>query len=353
LPAKEQSAQYNSSDMIATKSWLTIAALAGFLLAAQSASSQVAAGSLNVHWNEGAKDCKTSPQAPLEVHAYNPQTYVLRENLCATFEAPFMYLLIGSTKAMLIDTGDVSDPKQMPLAETMMHLLPESATSRLPVLVVHSHRHTDHRAGDAQFANLPNVEVVGFDLDSVRRYYRFTDWPNSTAQIDLGDRIVDVVPAPGHNETELVFYDRDTGLLFSGDFLMPGRLLVDDADAYLASSRRVAAFVKDRPVSGVMGGHIELDANGETFPWESQYHPNEHALAMTKDDVLALPSAISLFNGFYTTSGKFVFLNSVHILIVLAVAAGLALIALVLAVVLYVRRKSARKGTNNMVPELR
>ena len=339
--------------MLATRSQLIILIPLVLVLAAVSAWPQVASGSLNAHWNEGAKDCRTGPQPPLEVHAYNPQTYILRENLCATFEAPFMYLLIGSTRAMLIDTGDVSDPKQMPLAETVMHLLPESTTSRLPLLVVHSHRHTDHRAGDAQFASLPNVEVVGFDLDSVRRYYRFTDWPNSTAQIDLGDRVVDVVPAPGHNETELVFYDRNTALLFTGDFLMPGRLLVDDADAYLASSRRVAAFVKDRPVSGVLGGHIELDANGETFPWESQYHPNEHPLAMTKDNVLALPSAISHFNGFYSTSGKFVFLNSVHILIVLAVAAGLALIALVLAVVLYVRRKRARKGTNNMVPELR
>ena len=321
-------------------------------MAASAGWSQNSAGSIDMHWNEGAKDCKASPQRPLEVHAYNPQTYVLRENLCATFEAPFMYLLIGSTKAMLIDTGDVSDPKQMPLAETVVRLLPESGTSTLPLLVVHSHRHSDHRAGDGQFANLPNVEVVGFDIDSVRRYYHFADWPNGVTQIDLGDRSVDVVPAPGHNATELVFYDRNTGLLFTGDFLMPGRLLVDDADAYMASANRAAAFVKDRPVSSVLGGHIELDASGEMFPWESQYHPNERALAMTKDDVLALPSALSHFNGFFTTSGKFVFLNSVHILIVLAVA-GLLFIAFVLAVVLYVRRKRACKRLNNMVPELR
>ena len=351
--AQGQTAGYNSPDMVARKLRPTVVLAAGLLLAASSAWSQVAPGSLNVHWNEGAKDCKASPQTPLEVHPYNPQTYILRESLCATFEAPFMHLLIGSSRAMLIDTGDVSDPKQMPLAETVMHLLPGNGTSRLPLLVVHSHRHGDHRAGDSQFASLPNAEVVGFDLDSVRRYYHLADWPNGVAQIDLGDRTVDVVPAPGHNATELVFYDRNTGLLFSGDFLMPGRLLVDDADAYLASANRVTAFVKDRPVRYVLGGHIELDANGETFPWESQYHPNEHALAMTKDDVLALPSALSHFNGFYSGGGKFIFLNSVHILIVVAVAAGLALIALVLAVVLYIRQKRARKRVKNMVPELR
>jgi hydroxyacylglutathione hydrolase len=173
----------------------------------------------------------------------------------------------------------------------------------------------------------------------VRRYYGLTDWPNGLAQISLGDRTIDVIPTPGHNAGHLAFYDRNTALFFSGDFLMPGRLLIDDADADLASAGRVAAFVKDRPITGVLGGHIELDANGKTFRWESQYHPNEHSLQMTKDDLLALPDAVSSFNGFYTGSGKFILVNPVRIIIVLAVVAGLLLIALVLALVRYIRRR--------------
>ncbi|MGA6949866.1 MAG: MBL fold metallo-hydrolase, partial [Candidatus Sulfotelmatobacter sp.] len=215
----------------------------GILLAASSARSQLAPGVIDIHWNEGAKGCKASPQPPLEVHAYNPQTFILRENLCATFEAPFMYLLIGSTRALLIDTGDVADANQMPLAKTVMDLLPGDGAAKLPLLVVHTHRHLDHRVGDGQFMHLPNVQVVGFDVDSVRSYYKFADWPNGTAQINLGDRTVDVIPTPGHSETEVSFYDRNTGLFFSGDFLMPGRLLIDDANADLASAERVAAFV--------------------------------------------------------------------------------------------------------------
>ncbi|MGC1536477.1 MAG: MBL fold metallo-hydrolase, partial [Candidatus Sulfotelmatobacter sp.] len=297
----------------------------GILLAASSARSQLAPGVIDIHWNEGAKGCKASPQPPLEVHAYNPQTFILRENLCATFEAPFMYLLIGSTRALLIDTGDVADANQMPLAKTVMDLLPGDGAAKLPLLVVHTHRHLDHRVGDGQFMHLPNVQVVGFDVDSVRSYYKFADWPNGTAQINLGDRTVDVIPTPGHSETEVSFYDRNTGLFFSGDFLMPGRLLIDDANADLASAERVAAFVRERPISYVLGGHIELDANGETFPWESQYHPNEHVLQMTKEDLLALPAAILSFNGFYSRSGKFIMINSIRMLIVWAVLAGVVL----------------------------
>jgi glyoxylase-like metal-dependent hydrolase (beta-lactamase superfamily II) len=315
----------------------------GLLMASSSAWPQVATGSMDLHWNQGAADCKASPQAPIQVHAYNPQTFVLRENLCATFEAPFMYLLIGSTRALLIDTGDVSDPKQMPLAHTVMDLLPGQGPSRLPLLVVHTHRHFDHREGDGQFAQLPNVQVVGWDNESVRQYYKFTNWPDGLAAIDLGERTVDVIPTPGHNATHVAFYDRNTGLFFSGDFLMPGRLLIDDTAADLASARRVAEFVKDRPVSYVLGGHVELDSAGETFDWESQFHPHEHSLQMTKDDLLALPAAVTSFNGFYTKSGKFVMMNSIRVLIAVALVAGAVLVALLLWMISYMRCRKARK----------
>ena len=317
-----------------------------FVLFTVSASSQPAGGSLGMHWNEGAADCKANPQPPLEVHAFDPETYILRENPCATFEAPFMYLLVGSSRALLIDTGDVGDPNQMPLAKTVMNLLPESGAAKLPLLVVHTHRHLDHRAGDGQFQGLANVRVVGYDLDSVKRYYHFTDWPNGVAHIDLGGRIVDVIPTPGHNETHVAFYDRNTALFFSGDFLMPGRLLIDDTKADIASARRVSAFVQARPVSHVLGGHIEFNAAGDPYTWGASYHPNEHALEMTKADLLALPGALGSFNGFYTRSGNFLMLNSMRVLVAEAILAAAVLIAVILAVVAYVRRRRRNKRAN-------
>ena len=305
---------------------------------------QLVPGSMDVHWNEGSADCAKNPQPPLQVHQYNARTFILRENLCTTFEAPFMYLLVGSTKALLIDTGDIADPSVVPLAETVMRLLPPDGAAKLSLLVVHTHRHLDHRAGDPQFARLSNAQVVGFDIDSVRSFYKFTDWPNGLAQVDLGDRTIDVIPTPGHNETEVSFYDRSTGLLFTGDFLMPARLLIDDTSADVASAERIAAFVKDRPISFVLGGHIEMNSAGDLFPWESQYHPNEHVLQMTKDDVLALPAAVHSFNGFYTVHGQFTMENSIRILIVFAVLILVVAVALVWALVRFIRRRRrARK----------
>ena len=301
--------------------------------------SQLMLGSMDVHWDECAANCSVSAQPPLQVHPYNPRTFILRENLCSTFEAPFMYLLIGSARAVLIDTGDVADPNWVPLAKTVMDLLPGPGSSKLPLLIVHTHRHLDHRAGDSQFAHLANVEIVGFDAGSVRHYYNFTDWPNGSAEINLGDTAVDVIATPGHNETEVSFYDPKTGLLFSGDFLLPGRLLVDNAKAYLASAERVVAFVQNRPITFVLGGHVEMNSAGQLFPWESQYHPQEHVLQMNKDDLLALPAALRSFNGFYTVNGKFTMMNSIHILTAIGVVLVAVVLAITLVLVRYLRRR--------------
>jgi len=129
------------------------------------------------------------------------------------------------------------------------------------------------------------------------------------AQVELGDRTVDVIPTPGHNPTHVAFYDRNTGLFFSGDFLLPGRLLVDDMNGYLASAKRVAEFVRIRPIFHVLGGHIEMNREENLFPWKSTYHPHERALALTKEDLLSLPQTLRSFNGFYTKHGKWVLSN--------------------------------------------
>jgi glyoxylase-like metal-dependent hydrolase (beta-lactamase superfamily II) len=283
---------------------------------------------MDVHWNEGSKDCSKNPQPPIQVHRYNADTFILRENLCATYEAPFIYLLIGKTKALLIDTGAVAEAKIMPLAQTVISLL-ENRGSTLPLMVVHTHGHLDHRSGDDQFRVLPDVEIVPTDLESVKSRLGIADWPNGIGQIDLGDRVIDVIPTPGHYRSHVAYYDRQTGLFFSGDFLLPGRLLIEDTSADVASALRVAEFVEQRPVTYVLGAHIELDESGKVF-LGTRYHPNERPLQLTRQDLLALPGIVSGFNGFYAKRGVYLLMNQNHILILLAVGAVISLVAIIL-----------------------
>ena len=290
-----------------------------FLLTATLAWSQSVPGSLDVHWNEGASDCGATPQEALQVHQYEPQTFILRQSPCADFEANFIYLLIGSDKALLIDTGAVADPKAMPLAKTILELLPDKDHKKLPLLVAHTHRHLDHRAGDPQFASLPSVQIVPIDLEGVRAFYGFNNWPNGTAHLDLGDRTVDVIPTPGHNKTHVAFYDGRTGILFSGDFLLPGRLLIDDAAAYHESALRVVDFLKTRLLTHILGGHIELNAAGRAYRFGSHYHPNEHRLELARADLTALPAALERFNGFHARHPNYILTNPIHNIVALAI----------------------------------
>jgi hydroxyacylglutathione hydrolase len=208
--------------------------------------------------------------------------------------------------------------------------------------VAHTHRHMDHRAGDPQFASLPSVQIVPIDFDGVRAFYGFTNWPDGIAHLDLGGRTVDVIPTPGHNPTHVAFYDNRTGILFSGDFLMPGRLLIDDAAAYRESALRVVDFLKTRPLSYILGGHIELNTAGHAYRFGSHYHPNEHRLELAKEDLAALPAAFEKFNGFYAPHPNYILTNPNRNLVALAIIAVAVLIFIVCAVRRLLRRLHQR-----------
>ncbi|WP_190285834.1 MBL fold metallo-hydrolase [Montanilutibacter psychrotolerans] len=304
--------------------------------------SQNARGSLDVRWNAGAADCAASPQAPLQVHAYEPNTIILRQSPCSEFEAGFLYLLIGSDRALLIDTGAVADPSRMPLAKTVADLLPNVGDAKLPLLVVHTHGHGDHDAGDSQFAAWPGVKIAPGESAPLRTFFGLSNWPDGIAHLDLGGRVVDVIPAPGHHPNHLAFYDGNTGLLFSGDFLLPGRLMVDDLAAYRASARRLVDFVRTRPVAHILGGHIELDVDGQLYAWGSTHHSNERPLAMQRADLLALPAALDGFNGFHSRHASFVLTHPIHNLVAMAVSVVVALLLMAWGLRVLLRRRRAR-----------
>jgi glyoxylase-like metal-dependent hydrolase (beta-lactamase superfamily II) len=313
------------------------------ILSATSVCAQLVPGSMDVRWDAGAPDCKANPQPPIQVHRYEPETFFLRQNLCVSFEGNFLYLLIGSQKALLIDSGAIRDPARMPVAKTVLDLLPARDDFKMPLLVVHTHGHTDHRDGDAQFASLANVQVAPYDLMGVQKFFGFPSWPNGLAHIDLGQRMVDVIPAPGHHPAHLVYYDHRTGLLFTGDFFLPGRLLIEDTADDKQSAARVIDFVNTHAVRYVLGAHIELDRDGNTYMRASQYHPQEHSLELTREDLLQLPAALNRFNGFYSRYGNLVLMNPVRVLAAEAITVLVALALIVWSSIRFARRVGKRK----------
>jgi hypothetical protein len=73
------------------------------------------AGNLEVSWHAGWPSAKHDPAPEIQVHAYNPHTVILRQNKSVSHEAPFMFLLFGSSQALLLDTGATANPSYFPL----------------------------------------------------------------------------------------------------------------------------------------------------------------------------------------------------------------------------------------------
>lgn len=238
-------------------------------------------------WIHGAADCAQAKDPPVEVFRHDEATYVLRQNKCVHYEAPFIYVLFGSHTVLVEDTGATGDPQAFPLYATVAALIAARGTP-LKVLVVHSHGHRDHTAGDAQFRGQPGVAVVEPTLEAVRRQFGLSEWPNGSGVLDLGGRELVVVPIPGHHEQSIALYDPRTRWLLTGDTLYPGRLYVEDWAAYRASIERLATFAKTHPVAAIMGTHIELSTSGEAFAPGSTYRPGEAPLPLAADDLAKL-----------------------------------------------------------------
>ncbi len=112
-------------------------------------------------WRTGGPNCVTVPD--WQVHEYNQDFYILRESGCINYEKPFLYLIFGEKRSSYFpeDTGagDVCKPRPSfwvfwtsgPNTRTSMH--------RFQLIVIHSHGHGDHTAGDKQFAGTPQCAI--------------------------------------------------------------------------------------------------------------------------------------------------------------------------------------------------
>jgi glyoxylase-like metal-dependent hydrolase (beta-lactamase superfamily II) len=172
------------------------------------------------------------------------------------------YLVLGTERALLIDTGmGVGD----------IRAVVEEVTA-LPVAVVNSHSHWDHIGGNWRFADLAihRAEAdrlpAGVPAERMRRAFadehlrgplpagvdrdalaippsRATTILAGGEAFELGGRRLEVLHTPGHSPGGIVLLDRAGGWLFSTDVAYPGPLYAHIADADLDDYRRSLRFL--------------------------------------------------------------------------------------------------------------
>jgi glyoxylase-like metal-dependent hydrolase (beta-lactamase superfamily II) len=247
-------------------------------------------GSLPARWITG-ENCVEVPD--WQIHAYNEDFYILRQSGCVSYEKPFLYLLFGKDKALLEDTGAPPSDAARVVSDVIAKWLKRKSQTSIALIVTHSHSHGDHVAGDAGFRGIANATVVPLTVDGTREFFGIEKWPDGIGHVDLGERVLDVIPIPGHNALSLAFYDRQTGVLLTGDSLYPGRLYVQDFPAFVRSTERLVEFTKGKIVAHILGTHIEqMAVPYKDYPIGTKYQPEEHELALSRGALLELEEAL-------------------------------------------------------------
>jgi hydroxyacylglutathione hydrolase len=254
------------------------------------------AADLDVQWIHGSRSAKRNTDPPIQVHACDEHTFVLRQNKAVNYEAPFLYLFLGNDRALLLDTGATKDPAAFPLRDTVDGILHDWLAGHprdsYELVVAHTHGHNDHVAGDSQFDGRPSTTLVPADQASACSFFGISDWPAGIVAFDLGGRVLELTGCPGHDDRSIAVYDPWTGFLITGDTVYPGRLFVRDMPAFTASLERLADFARARPVTDVLGCHIEMSRSpGRVYPLGATYQPDEAALPMTVTQLVAVRDA--------------------------------------------------------------
>ena len=177
-----------------------------------------------------------------EVYEIRPGVLAIYEP--GQFEEIISYLILGSERALLFDTGiGVGD----------MRRLVGELTDK-PVAVLNSHTHYDHVGGNHAFDTIYGTDLEytreheqgraheeiaeyvgpgwiwketpeGFSPDAyVSRPFTVTERVADGRILSLGDVDLEILLTPGHAPDSLCLLDRERGLLFTGDTLYPATL---------------------------------------------------------------------------------------------------------------------------------
>lgn len=157
--------------------------------------------------------------------------------------SPNFYLLQGADKAVIVDTGWGDTVETDLLAENLSRL----GSPKVEALVF-THGHPDHKGGKDSFEKTFQTKSVGGKGNRVK-----------PTAINLGKRVLKVVPTPGHTIDSLIVIDESTKAVFSGD-TVTGRDSVQiegEVEDYLTS----LTLMKVNEPAKILPGHGDVIEN--------------------------------------------------------------------------------------------
>jgi glyoxylase-like metal-dependent hydrolase (beta-lactamase superfamily II) len=190
------------------------------------------------------------------VYRVEPGVFAIVE--ARQFQEAISYLIVGSTNALLFDSGI----GLVPLRPVIEALTP------LPVMVLNSHTHFDHVGANHEFGDILGLDTpfsrvneqgrphaaiadevapdafcgappADADTASFRaRAWTVTRRVTAGDSIELGGRTLTIVAAPGHTPDAIALHDRANGLLWTGDSYYASTLWLFSPGTDLAAYER-------------------------------------------------------------------------------------------------------------------
>lgn len=203
------------------------------------------------------------------------------------FEETHSYLLIGSERSLLIDSG---------LGVADIRPVIEKYTDSKKLMVVATHVHWDHIGGHRCFEDIfvnknetawladefplplsfvkkyfaggcfKNGKPAWFDLDgyTIHKIKNFTAICDGHI-FDLGDRKIICVDTPGHSPGHMCFFDSKNGYLFSGDNIYHGIIYLNypstDPAEYKRSIDKLTGYRSG--ITRILPAHHEININSD------------------------------------------------------------------------------------------
>lgn len=166
-----------------------------------------------------------------------------------TSDKTTMYIIEGTKKAMLIDTGTKCEK----LDEVIRQI------TQKPLYVVITHIHVDH-AGNMDFFDNVYFHLADTVLMSrVKPYKGKVHYVKNGDLFDLGGTTIEVLEAPGHTPGSIVLLDRKAGNCYSGDAYGSGQVWMQlrphvSMATYAQSCREMEALM-DKGITKIYCGH--------------------------------------------------------------------------------------------------
>jgi len=177
------------------------------------------------------------------------------------------YLIIGTSKTLLIDTGT-----GMRL-DNLVASLNEILNGRKLDYIIATHRHHDHAGGVSKLVALFGSEAFMSEVDGVpikegdsistlaapfglKIEPVDVKYLKEGAHIDLGGYVLRVLETPGHTIGSICLYDETTGALFAGDTVsLDGVKRLDTPTASHIQLGESLKRLSELNVSGIYPGH--------------------------------------------------------------------------------------------------